>query len=383
MLKKIKRSCPVQTGAISGVFTVVIFFPFLLSSPSGLSKLLVRLPQRISSTFDLWLPCDAAVAAIENIRSKAELLSRLLVLVLALLVPKPSYGAEDALAAQDNPWLWLEEGRVKVSRNVTAFGRNLDAWLAGEGSSDFSNKTFLKIRLNQQLGSIDGYHSRARIEGSLDLPRASERWKLIFESESRELNSLEDSALGEQPSGDSFAGFQFLQKAGDRLNLSHGIGLRGGDPIDPYYRLKASYEKQLSDAWGFGIRQRVFHYDSVGWGYNTKVTFRRPLSVDQVLLVSSDVQFLQSRGQVEFGQTVSLHKSLSDQRTMSYEAGVLGRSKPNQKIDLYYAGAQYRRAIRGDWLFLEVIPQVLVERADSWRPQARLSINLEMLFSDI
>jgi hypothetical protein len=41
---------------------------------------------------------------------------------------------------------------------------------------------------------------------------------------------------------------------------------------------------------------------------------------------------------------------------MSYEAGILGRSKRNQKIDLYYAGAQYRRAVHSDWLFVEVIP---------------------------
>lgn len=303
-------------------------------------------------------------------------------LSLVLLFGGTSHAAEEDTFAELSPWQWLEGGRAQVSKNISALGRNLDAWLAGEDVTDFPNKSYLRVRFGQQLGSIDGYHSRVKVEGSLDLPRASERWKLIFESESQELNTLDDSALGEQPSGDSFAGFQFLQKAGDKLKFSHGIGLRGGSSIDPYYRLRANYERQLSNDWGLGIRQRIFHYDSAGWGYNTKVTFRRALTSAQVLLVSSDIQYLQSRGQVEFGQSISLHKSLSNQRTMSYEAGVLGRSKPNQKIDLYYVGAQYRRSVRSDWLFLEVIPQVLVERGDSWRPQARLSINLEMLFSD-
>jgi hypothetical protein len=306
----------------------------------------------------------------------------LALLSLVILFGDSSYAAEEGTQVESNPWQWLEGGRAQVSRNISALGRNLDAWLAGEDVTDFPNESYLRVRFGQQLGSIDGYHSRVNIEGSLDLPQASERWKLIFESESQELNSLDDSALGEQPSGDSFAGLQFLQKGGDKLKLSHGIGLRGGSSIDPYYRLRANYEQQMPNDWGLGVRQRIFHYDSVGWGYNTRINFRRPLSPDQVLLVSSDIQYLQSRGQVEFGQSISLHQRLIDQRTMSYEVGVLGRSKPNQRIDLYYAGAQYRRAIQDDWLFLEVIPQVLVERADSWRPQARISINLEMLFFD-
>lgn len=72
-----------------------------------------------------------------------------------------------------------------------------------------------------------------KVDGGLDLPRASERWKLIFESESPELNTLDDSAFGEQPSGDSFAGFRFFQNAGEKFNLSHGIGLRGGQSNRP------------------------------------------------------------------------------------------------------------------------------------------------------
>jgi hypothetical protein len=279
-----------------------------------------------------------------------------------------------------NPWRWLDEPRDVLSRNVTAWGRSLDAWLAGESINNLSNESFLSVRLNQQFSTRGDLHSRLRVGGSLDLPQATERWKFIFESDSRELNSLEDNVLGEEPSGNSVGGFRYLQLAGEKFQLSHSIGVRGRLPLDPYYRMRANFDQQLGGDWGLGVRQRIWYYDSEGWGYNTNLSFRKALDDTRILHITSDAQYQQDRQQVEFGQAVILHKLLSEHRSLNYEAGVYGTSKPNRRINLYYAGVQYRRAIREDWLFLEVVPQLLMERENSWNPRPRLSINLEMLF---
>ena len=288
----------------------------------------------------------------------------------------------DALAEAD-PWQWLERGRSQISQNVTALGRNLDAWLSGESIGDNSNETYLRIRLNQQAASFDGYHSRLKIDGSLDLPQTSKRWKLIFESDAAELNSLEGSVLRNEDSTESIGGLSYQQSTDGALQLSHSIGFRSRVPADPFYRFKAQYQHQISDDWSLGYRQKIWHYQSQGWGYNTEVSFNRKIDQEKIFQISSEVRYQQESKQTEFSQTIALHSTLRQFETMSYELGILGLNAPNVRINDYYVGAQYRRAIRGQWLFLEVMPQLIVSRDENWRPQPKLMINLEMLFFDL
>lgn len=297
-----------------------------------------------------------------------------------------SYGVDAAEAetlAEAKPWQWLERGRGQISQNVTALGRNLDAWLSGESIGDNTNETYLRIRFNQQAASFEGYHSRLKIDGSLDLPQTSKRWKLIFESDAAELNSLEGSVLRDDASTESIAGLSYQQSTNGSWQLSHSVGLRSRVPADPFYRLKAQYEHQINDDWSLGYRQKIWHYQSQGWGYNTDVSFNRKIDQGKILQISSEVRYQQEREQTEFSQTIALHSTLKQFETMSYELGILGVNTPNVRIDDYYIGAQYRRAIRGQWLFLEVMPQLIVSRDENWRPQPKLMINLEMLFFDL
>lgn len=303
--------------------------------------------------------------------------------VLATFCMPAAYAAEQSIEPEDSPWQWLEGRRNQVSRNVTALGQNLDAWLAGEGVGDQSNESYLRVRFNQQLGAFDGYHSRVKIGGSLDLPRTSERWRLIFDSDDQELNSLDENALGDETSGQSVAGFSYQQKLGNSWQLSHAIGLRDRVPLDPFYRFKAQREYKIGNDWSARIRQKVWHYKSQGWGYDTDVAFSREIASGQVLEVSSEVKYQQHREQKEFRQSVALHSALAQYETLSYELGILGTSEPNVRINDYYVGTRYRRAVRSDWLFLEILPQLLMSRDENWRPQPRLILNLEVLFFDI
>jgi hypothetical protein len=291
--------------------------------------------------------------------------------------------AEEDLQSKANPWQWLEGEREKISRNVTALGQNLDAWLAGENISDSPNETYLRVRFNQQLASFAGYHSRIKIDGSLDLPQTSKRWKLIFESDSEELSSLEDNVLGDETSRESIGGLSYQHEVGKSWQVNHSIGLRSRVPADPFYRFKAQREHKLNEAWSLNFQQKLWNYKSQGWGYDTEVSFNRIINQGKILQISSEVKYQQNHNLTEFSQTIALHNSLAQFRTISYELGILGLNRPNIRINDYYIGAQYRRALRGDWLFLETAPQIIVARDENWRPEPRLLINLEMLFSDI
>ena len=301
----------------------------------------------------------------------------------ACLAAFPLQAADQDVPSDSNPWQWLEGQRDQVSRNVTALGRNLDAWLAGEGVGDQGvNETYLRVRLNQQLGSLDGYQSRVKIGGSLDLPRLSERWKLIFESSAEELKALEESVLGNETSDTAAGAFQFFQISDDEWQVSHSVGLRGRVPVDPFYRFKAQHNQELNTDWTLGFRQRIWHYKSQGWGYKTDVSFDRKIVSGKILRISSQVKYQQNHNLTEFSQSIGVHNVLGQYETLSYEFGILGTSKPNVRVNDYYIGTRYRRAIKDDWLFLEMLPQLVVSRDENWRPEPRLIINLEVLFFD-
>ncbi|MFT7470427.1 MAG: hypothetical protein ACI8XU_000315 [Kiritimatiellia bacterium] len=286
------------------------------------------------------------------------------------------------LEPEINLWQWLLGPREVVSRNVTALGRNLDDWLAGEGIGNQPNQTYLSVRLNQQLGSLDGYHSRARIGGSLDLPRVSERWKLIFESDAEELNSLEGEVLGDEVSGEAIGGFSYQQKLGGSWQLDHTVGLRDRLPADPFYRFKARHQRTLNSDWSLSYQQKIWHYKTQGWGYDTDISFNRKISASKILQISSEIKYQQDRKSTDFSQILALHDTRAEYETLSYELGVLGSNKPNSRINDYFMGARYRQAIEGDWLFVELVPQLLVSRVENWRPEIRLILNLEIQFFD-
>ena len=206
---------------------------------------------------------------------------------------------------------------------------------------------------------------------------------MIFESDAAELNSLKGTVLGVEASAESIGGVSYQQKSGGSWQLNHSIGLRDKIQADPFYRFKSQYEKQMNEDWSFGYRQKIWHYKSQGWGYNTDISFNRKIEETKILQFSSEVRYQQDRNRTEFSQTIALHNSLGQFETLSYELGILGINKPNIRISDYYVGTQYRRAIRDQWLFLEVIPQLIVSRDENWRPQPKLVLNLEMLFFDI
>ncbi len=258
---------------------------------------------------------------------------------LVLLSPDLSASEESAgtTVEQGNSWEWLLERREQVSRRVTQLGRSLDEWLAGEGVGEQLNESYLSIRFNQLAGTYDRYHSKVRIGGRLDLPAASRRWKLIFESDNQELNSLEENVLDGTNSGDSVGGLRYQEQTSSGWLLSHDIGIRSLAPTDPFYRFRARYSLSLGEAWQAGRDQKIWYFDNRGWGYEMELSFVRQLTEDRFIRVASEENFQESRRRTDLIQTVTLYRSLGEQRTLGYQLGVLGASRPNVRVNDCFA----------------------------------------------
>ncbi|ALO45713.1 hypothetical protein [Pseudohongiella spirulinae] len=280
----------------------------------------------------------------------------------------------------DRTFRWLEEQRDDMSRGVSYVGRSFDDWLAGDVEADELNESYVQIRLNQRIGRHDTYFSNARISGRLDLPRASERWKLIFESENREQNSLRDQRLSNINASDFTGGFSYEHPERNGWRINHDIGLRAKLPVDLFYRLRSRYSVDLNEDWYLGFTNRIYYYNQDGWGQDSRLFFTRTIDPVWNFRLETQVNYEHQERLTEFAQSFALHQQIGERENMVYELGLLGKNRPVSEVDSYFAQMVYRRAIYEDWLILEVVPQLLFEYRYDWEPDPRVQLNLEVYF---
>lgn len=283
----------------------------------------------------------------------------------------------------EGAWRWLEQRRDGVSRNVSVVGRNLDDWLAGETVGERANESYLRVRLNQRVGRFDTYISKANISGRVDLPRAAERWKLIFETENNEQNSLSDQRLNNLSSSDFTGGFRYEFPEWNGWRFNNDIGVKSSIPLDPFYRFRIRYGADINQDWYIGFSNRIFYYHHDGFGQDTRLFFTRSVTNTLNFRIESEVNYRHDERLTEYGQSVSLHQELGEQETMTYEVGLIGSNRPVAEVDNYYAQMVYRKAIYEDWLIMEVVPQLLFESRYNWEPDPRVQLNLEIYFFDL
>lgn len=280
-------------------------------------------------------------------------------------------------------WGWLETRRDDFSRNVSGVGRYLDDWLAGDGVGVRNNESYIRLRLNQKISDSGAYYSNIRISGRVDLPRATERWKLIFESERSEQNSIQDQRLSNIRPAEFSGGFSYeLPERNNGLRFTHDIGVKGRIPLDPFYRFKTRFNRGINEQWDIGVDQKFWYYHTEGWGQDARLFFTRSIREDTFLRFDSEAKFSDRDDQFEFAQTVALHRTLGERETITYEAGVIGVSQPTPRVESYYAQSVYRKAIHEDWLVLELVPQLVMERDKDWKVDPRIQFNLEIYFFD-
>jgi|SRR5690554_1195145 len=288
----------------------------------------------------------------------------------------------------DRAWRWLEEQRDDVSRGVSVVGRNLDDWLAGEVVGERSNESYLRVRLNQRVGRFDTYHSTADISGRVDLPRTQERWKLVFESNNRDRESLSNQRLNNTTPSSFTGSFRYESPERNGWRLDHDLGIRGRVPLDPFYRFRVRYETQLGEEWYAGLSNRISYYHRQSWIQDSRVFFSREVTSQLNFRVETEARYRHEERLTEFGQSVALHQVIGEYETLTYQAGMIGRNRPVDPedpvryIDNYYAQMVYRRAIYEDWLVLEVVPQLIFAKEYDWDPDPRVQFNLEVYFFD-
>lgn len=283
---------------------------------------------------------------------------------------------------------WLINERNEWSGLIGDTGAQLDGFFAGRAAEIRTNGSFLRLGFETRYEKNGNLKIEPLIRFKLDLPTTEEQLKLVVESDALEQKSLSETnrdrslTKNERESTSTTGALQLVSAPERKWKTSTSVGLRFKNPPDAFWRARARRNWRIGSDWTFRALQNVYYFYEDGWGETTRLVFEKQFN-DYFFRTKSEAKWIHIEKTMEYAQVFSLSKQLSAQRAISYNLGILGENQPSVRTTDYYINTAYRRLLYKDWLFYEMVPELLFPRDDSFRPNPSLTFKLEVVFSSI
>jgi len=301
--------------------------------------------------------------------------------------------AEDASANQpaaEEPGLlnqsgdWLESQRDELSELFSDSAESIDRYVAGEEYNEaVVNKSYFRLQLRQPIDKSGFLDPEVKLRIKLDLPEASRRFKLLFDSSPDDFDSLgdkrRDSVSGAPPGGllDEAVGGVSIEQQRRIWQSRWDVGVRFDIPLNPFIRLRMWREWQW-DVWHGGTTHTVSYFQEDGAKYEGGMEWLRPLAENFYFQSGTGAQYLDSDYSWELYQSVSVHQRLARHTSVEYQLGTTAISRPSLKIASYWLRTPWRHLLYKDWLFLNITPELLFDREDDFDVSPSLLVELEV-----
>lgn len=310
-------------------------------------------------------------------------------------VDVPDY-FDEQLELKQNSWTqksvdWLVGSRDSFSTGLVVAARGMDDFFGGEESIDEvteANGTYFRISVSQRFDKSGEITVEEKIKLKLDLPRAENRMKIVFESDPNDLDSLdernrniptEEVRIGDE-SGSTGA-LSFLVNEGKFWRINAEPGLKTS-PLEPFFRLKMRRNKQLDDDWLMRFRQSFYYFHGDGFGERSQLYFERPINENYYFRNKMEIQWQDEDNRFEFAEILSTYHYLDNRHTIDYDVGIIGENRPVPRVSSYFVRSTLRRRLYRHWLFASLIPELYFPRDEGFKLMPSITLRLEVIFAD-
>jgi hypothetical protein len=210
--------------------------------------------------------------------------------------------------------------------------------------------TYVRWRNDFTYQQEDEYSFKTNLNFSIELPRISSKLKLIFEGD--EDQALQDVLPGGQAeSTNNTLGLRVDVKDTTRSSFNISFSAK------PRVRLRYRYTYPARDDFVIRFTQELQNEKGIN-GARTRLDLEKAFLPLKLLRSTTEFFAAEDFPGVDWAQAFSLFKRITRKSSVSYEASVVGITRPENLVTNYRLGIRYRRNIHRDWLFLEFSPDI-------------------------
>ena len=210
--------------------------------------------------------------------------------------------------------------------------------------------TYVRWRNDVFYNQEDGFDFNTNLNFSIELPKISSKLKLIFEGD--EDQALQDVLPGSQAeSTNNTLGLRVDVKDTSRSKFNISLSAK------PRIRLRYRYTYPARNDFLIRFTQEVQNEKGVN-GARTRLDFEKAFLPLKLLRSTTEIFVAEDFPGIEWAQAFSFFKRITKKSSVSYEASIVGITRPDSLVTNSRLGIRYRQNIHRDWLFFEVSPDI-------------------------
>lgn len=242
-------------------------------------------------------------------------------------------------------------------------------------SEDASADTIIRWYNDISWSELDDFKYQSKLNARINLPKISNKLKLVFESDDEEgpLTTLPHN----EEETDNQLGLRYDIFGKQRSSFNIKVTLRPG--IEARYR----YSYPLTTQTVAHFTQKLYQKEKVT-GESSQLDLDHSITPEFLLRWTNFVKWETDIDAFKMGTGLTLYQYISPKQAINYKASISGPDKPYHYIENSHLSITYRQNILRKWLFYEVTPEINWDKTvDTERKkEATITLRLEVLFKN-
>ena len=288
--------------------------------------------------------------------------------------------------AQDRPQSWLDLTHSYFNRQLCEPAAWFDGFFGDPRAFEETPVgTFFRVRNSLEWDQNEGWSAGVRVRANVQLPRASERLRLLITSDDNLSGDFDQRPGINDGEDQTRLGLRFIASEGARsqLDVDGTVKVASGG-LNPRIRARYRNVRGLSEDTLVRATQAVFWERADGFGTTSRLDWEWLPNRDQLLRLTGEGTFSEESDGVDWRTSVIGFQQLTPKTALRAEIGMFGYTRPSFEVEEYFVALRYRRQFLRPWLFYELQPQyawplesIGGDRRSDWRFRFTIEIQFE------
>ncbi len=287
---------------------------------------------------------------------------------------------------QDRPESWLDRSHAYMSQRLCEPAAWFDGFFGDPRALEETPVgTFIRLRNSLQWDESEGWSLGVRVRANIELPRVSDRVRLLISRDDDLSGDLQDGPSVEDSDERTRLGLRFIasEQEQTQLDLDGTVRVSSGG-LNPRVRGRFRYVTGLTPTTLLRATQSAFWEREDGLGVSSRLDWEWLPDRYRLIRLSARGTFSEASEGVDWRTAAVAYRQLDLRTALRTEVGAFGYTRPDFEVEEYFVALRLRRQFARPWLFYEIQPEyawpldeLTGERRSDWRFTLTLEIQFE------